>query len=141
MAVVSTPPEPPPDERSPLERIVPEVLKRVIESGTKNLNTESLRHLLGDLKLPKESLQYLLTQLDETKHGIQRTVAREVREILERTSLADELAKALSLLTLEVKMEVRFKPSSVQTKVDGAPLSTSVRVKRSNPEDTEPNEE
>lgn len=126
--MASTPPEHDP-ERTPLERLVPELLKRVVETGTKNLNAESLRQLVGELKLPKEALSYTFSQLDETKNGVYRIIGKEVRDILEKTNLSEELAKALSLLTLEVKMEVRFKPSESQGK--GSPLAASVKVKRS----------
>lgn len=123
---------PPPDhdpDRTPLERIVPELLKRVVETGTKNLSAEALRQLVGELKLPKEALSYTFSQLDETKNGVYRIIGKEVRDILEKTNLSEEIAKALSLLTLEMKMEVRFKPSETPGK--GSPLAASVKVKRS----------
>jgi hypothetical protein len=104
----------------------------VIEAGTKNLGPDAIRQMLGDLKLPREAREALsstLSQLDETKNGVYRAISKEVRELLDRTSLADELAKALSLLTLEVKMEVRFKPSSLDPNSKG--LDASVRFKRS----------
>jgi ATP-dependent protease Clp ATPase subunit len=116
---VTSPPDRDPEDRTPLERLVPELLKRVIETGTKNLSSDAVRQLVRELKLPKDALNYTFTQLDETKNGVYRILAKEVREILERTNLSEELAKALSLLTLEVKMDVRFKPSevSISTKV------------------------
>jgi hypothetical protein len=134
---MSAPPDSDPQDRPTLERLVPELLKRVIETGAKNLNTESLRQVLGELKMPKEAIQYTISHLDETRQGVYRSIAKEVRELFDRTSLSDEIAKALSLLTLEVKMEVRFKPSAS----DGgktSPLDASVRFKRSESSTTEP---
>jgi hypothetical protein len=104
----------------------------MIEAGTKNLGSDALRQMLGELKLPREAreaLSHTLSQLDETKNGVYRAISKEVRELLDRTSLAEELAKALSLLTLEVKMEVRFKPSTFDPNTKG--LDASVRFKRS----------
>lgn len=112
------PAEPPGDapERTPLDRLIPELLKKVIETGAKNLSSDTVRQLLSDLKLPREALHYTFSQLDETKNLLYRAISKEVRDVLERTNIAEELAKALSLLSLEVKMEVRFKPTSIETK-------------------------
>lgn len=105
-----------PPERGHLERLIPELLKKVVETGTKNLSTETIRQLLSSLELPREALHYTFSQLDETKNLVTRAISKEVHDVLERTNLADVLAKALSSLSLEVKMEVRFKPTSVETK-------------------------
>src|SRR5512138_831739 len=89
---------PPPRERddrdkSRLERIVPELVKRIVDAGVEKLvdGPENLRQLLSELKLPKDAMLLLTSQLDETKKDITRVLAREVREFLERASLADEL--------------------------------------------------
>jgi hypothetical protein len=129
---VSFPPDSDPHDRPAAERVVPEILRRVIEAGTRNLGPEGLRQMLSELKLPREALSYTLSQLDETKNGVYRAISKELRELFEKTSLSEELARALSLLTLEVKMEVRFKPSSL----DGKGLDASVRFKRNT--DTHP---
>lgn len=131
LVAVSRPPPPsePPDRRS-ADRLIPELVKRLIESGAKNITTDGIRQALGDLKLPKEALTQALAQLEETRSGVYRSVSREVRELLERTSLSEELARALSLLTLEVKMEVRFKPSSIAS-AKTSPISAKVKVRKS----------
>ncbi|MEN9579677.1 MAG: hypothetical protein RJA70_2686 [Pseudomonadota bacterium] len=69
---------------------------------------------MGELKLPKEALNYTISQLDETKNGVYRVIAKELHDLFERTNLSEELAKALSSLSLEVKMEVRFKPTRIE---------------------------
>lgn len=109
-------PDADPSDRSRLERLIPELLKKVIETGSKNLSPEAVRQVLGELKLPKEALHYTFSQLDETKNGVYRLMAKELRELFERTNIAEELARALSLLSLEIKMQVRFKPTSLETK-------------------------
>jgi hypothetical protein len=135
---MSAPPDTDPHERPTLERLIPELLKKVIETGAKNLSTDSLRQLLGELKLPKEAIHYTISHLDETRQGVYRTISKEVRELFDRTSLSEELAKALSLLTLEVKMEVRFKPSANESGARVSPVETSVRVKRAEPRPNDP---
>lgn len=127
---VSRPPPPsePPDRRS-VDRLIPELVKRLIESGAKNITTDGIRQALSELKLPKEALTQALAQIEETRSGVYRSVSREVRELLERTSLSEELARALSLLTLEVKMEVRFKPSTMANPKT-SPISAKVKVRK-----------
>ena len=113
-------------DRRRVERILPELFRRFVESGYEKLSEgpESLRQLITDLRLPKETLALLLSQFDDTKNGLYRAVAREVREFLERTSLPDELARTLTRLSLEIRTEVRFLPNeagspkpNVQSKV------------------------
>ena len=99
------------------ERVFPEILKRVleraVESGATRLaeGPENLRHFVQDMKLPKEVLHYLYTQIDDTKTGLYRVVAKEIRDVLEHTQFADELTKVLTKLSFEIKTEIRFIPN------------------------------
>jgi len=99
------------------ERAIPEILKRAVEraveSGATRLaeGPENLRHFMQDLKLPKEVLHYLYTQIDDTKNGLYRVVAKEIRDVLEHTQFADELVKVLTKLSFEIKTEIRFIPN------------------------------
>ena len=112
------------------ERAIPEILKRVVEraveSGANRLaeGPENLRHFVQELKLPKEVLHYLYTQIDDTKNGLYRVVAKEIRDVLEHTRFADELTAALTKLSFEIKTEIRFIPNessrSTTTKKDPA---------------------
>jgi hypothetical protein len=104
------------------ERAIPEILKRVVEraveSGASRLaeGPENLRHFVQELKLPKEVLHYLYTQIDDTKNGLYRVVAKEIRDVLEQTKFADELTKVLTKLSFEIKTEIRFIPNDAGTK-------------------------
>lgn len=115
---MSSDPSPPRDrddrERRRLERIVPDLVKKLVDVGVEKLadGPESLRQILSDVRLPKEAIQLLVSQLDEGRKDVARVVAREIREFLERASLADELTKLLSGLTLEVKTQIRFVPNA-----------------------------
>lgn len=108
------------------ERVVPELLKRVIEraveSGANKLSEgpENLRHFVSDLKLPKEVLHYLYAQIDETKSGLYRAVAKEIRDVLEHTQFADEITKVLTKLSFEIKTEIRFIPNDAAKPREGA---------------------
>jgi hypothetical protein len=96
------------------EGALPELIKRVIESGVGKIaeGPESLRSFVADLKLPKEIANYLLLQIEETKHGLHRVVASEIRSYLEKSDLAGDLAKALGRGAVEIKTVIRFVPDA-----------------------------
>jgi hypothetical protein len=113
----------PPDQggrRRRLEGVIPELLKRAIEIGVDKAtgSPESLKHFVGDLKLPKEIASYLLTQVDETKNGLFRVVAKEIREFLEHTNIAGEMQKMLTTVQFEINTTVRFSPNEGAAKVE-----------------------
>lgn len=99
------------------ERAIPDILKRAVEraveTGASRLaeGPENLRHFVQDMKLPKEVLHYLYQQIDDTKNGLYRVVAKEMRDVLEQTQFADEITKVLTKLSFEIKTEIRFIPN------------------------------
>lgn len=118
--------------RGPMDGVLSDLLKRLVEAGAKNLSAEPMRQLLAEMKLPKDALlhllsQHLLIQLEETKQNVYRLVSRELKDLLERTNVADEIATALTRLSMEVTMQVRFSPKEGET--------PSLRVKVSARED------
>lgn len=121
-----------PDRRR-LENVVPELIKRALEAGLGRLGEgpDNVKQFLGELKLPKEALAAILAHLDETKSGLYRAVARELRDFLDRTSFADEIAKALTTLSLEVTTKVRFVPNEGGSAKGPRPdIETRVAVRR-----------
>ncbi len=102
------------------ERVIPEVIKRVVEraveTGVETLTEgpENIRKLAGDLKVPKEAAQYMYTQIDDTKKGVYRVVAKEIRDVLEHTNFADEIAEVLTKLQFEITTQIRFVPHTGQ---------------------------
>jgi hypothetical protein len=100
------------------ERALPEVLRRVIEravvSGIEKLSEapENIRDLVGDMKLPKEAAHYFYEQIDDTKKGVYRVVAKEIRDVLEHMSFADEIATVLTKLSFEINTTIRFVPNT-----------------------------
>ena len=132
--------EPPPSAERPdsereqhrrLERILPEIIKRIVEAGYEKISEgpENVRQFVSDLKLPKEALALILAQIDETKNGLYRVVAREVRDFLDHTNFADEFAKVLTTLSFEIKTEVRFIPND--SRLGATPnVKAKARVKR-----------
>jgi hypothetical protein len=109
-------PERPSDDdlhgRRLVERVLRDTIKRVVETSVEKIaeGPENLRNFVGDLKLPKEIAQYLLAQIDETKNGLYRVVAKEIRGFLQQNDLGEEIARALGHLAVEIKTEIRFVP-------------------------------
>ncbi|MCC6216578.1 MAG: hypothetical protein IT376_17080 [Polyangiaceae bacterium] len=135
-------------ERRRLERLLSAWVKRAVETGYEKLadgyeriaeGPENVRELMRDLKLPKELLAVLVSQVDETKTGLYRVVARELRDFLDHTNLAEELSRALTMLSFEVKMEVRFVPND--RGVVRPEVKPRVRVRRERSASEPPDEE
>ena len=105
------------------------LIKRIVEAGYEKISEgpENVREFVREMKLPKEVLALLLTQIDETKNGLYRVVAREIRDFLDHTNFAEEMAKVLTMLSFEIKTEVRFIPNDERLKPD---VRSKVRVKR-----------
>jgi hypothetical protein len=120
---------PSPPEGGRLESLVSETLRRLLEAGLGRLadQPEQLKQRLAEMKIPREAWAAILSQLDDKKSGLYRLLAKEIRDFLENTNFAADLAKALTTLSFEIKTEVRFVPSDAGAKPK---VSSSVRVKQ-----------
>ncbi len=108
------PPRSDDSRRRRLESVIPELLKRAVEAVEFSYEKASgapdnLKSFVNEMKLPKEIATAILQQVDETKAGLFRVVAKEMRDFLEHTNLAEELQRMLSSMELEVKATVGFK--------------------------------
>ncbi|MSP26571.1 MAG: hypothetical protein EXR75_15770 [Myxococcales bacterium] len=135
-----------PERRSRFERAVPEILRRLveraIETGVETL-TEGpgeLKKHLGDLKLPKEAAHLLFDQIDDTKRGVYRVVAKEIRDVLEHMSFADELAEVLTKLSFEINTQIRFVPNPLAKDAADANAAEAQSTASAKAEDTQPAE-
>jgi hypothetical protein len=116
-------------DRRRLERVLPELIKRVLDVGYGKISEgpENVRNFVSELKLPKEVLNLLVSQIEETKNGLYRAVARELRDFLESTNLSEEMSKVLSSVALEIRTEVRFRPNPSGERPE---VDSQVSVKR-----------
>ena len=104
-------------EKGRIERLIPELVKRFVESGVERLadSPETVRQWANELRLPKELMNAIMTHVEDAKSEIFKVVVREVREFLERANLADEISRVLTGVTLEVKTQVRFVPNEAKS--------------------------
>jgi hypothetical protein len=124
--------------RKNIERVIRDAIRRLVETGLEKITEgpESLRNFVGDIKLPKEIANYLLSQIDETKNGLYRVVAKEIRGFLQQNDLGEELARALSHLSVEINTQIRFVPSegdAPSSKLGQPEVRASVQVKSDRP--------
>lgn len=102
--------------RKLVESVIPEILKRAVEIGVEKASEapDNLKQFVNDRKLPKEIAHYLLQQIDETKNGLFRVVAKEMRDFLEQTNFTGELQKLLTTVQFEVNTTIRFTPNDTK---------------------------
>jgi hypothetical protein len=99
--------------RNRLESLLPNVLRKTVSTGVgaRQMTEEVVRGAIGDLKLPKEAVTYLVDLADNTKKEVVRVAAREFREFLESARFNEEMARILTQLSFEIKTEIRFVPN------------------------------
>ena len=124
----SAPPESPPpshatDDATPRARsrrrsVIPELVRRAVEIGVEKAQggSDNVKQFVGDMKLPKEIAQVVFSQIDETKNGLFRVVAKELRDFLEQTNFSGELQKILTTVQFEVNTTIRFTPNDGKDK-------------------------
>jgi len=104
--------EEPPEEQV-AKGFVPDIVRRAVLTGVGALfmTEEGIRNLVGEMKLPKDALAFLVAQADKTRSEVTRIVTQEVRRFLESETLSREIWKLLTSVTLEVNATVQLKPS------------------------------
>jgi hypothetical protein len=107
------------DRRRRLESVIPELIKRAVEIGVEKAAEapDNLKEFVGGIKLPREVAGYVFAQVEETKNGLFRVVAKEIRDFLEQTNVGAEMQKILTTVQFEINTTIRFKPN------DGASLA------------------
>ena len=119
--------------RERLEALVPELVKKTFAAGMGAVlgTEEGIRRVTREMKLPKDVAGYLMDTAGNTKDEFMRILAREVREFLQTVNLSEEIAKMLTLLSFEVKTEIRFIPNDEKFGGVEPDVKASVRLKRS----------
>jgi hypothetical protein len=126
--------------RQKLEAFVPELVKRAVAAGMGAVLTteEGIRRISKDIPLPKEFAGYLVNTASTTKDEFLRVLAREVREFLQTVNLSEEIAKMLTLLSFEIKTEIRFIPNDEKFGGVEPDVKANVKLKRNEPKAKRP---
>ncbi len=109
------------ERRRRLDSVIPELIKRAVEIGVEKAAEapDNLKEFVGGMKLPREVASYILAQVEETKNGLFRVVAKEIRDFLEHTNLGSEMQKALTTVQFEINTTIRFKPNDSAQGAEG----------------------
>lgn len=109
-------------KRRRLDGVIPDALKRSVERAVERAveAPSDIKQLVNDLRLPKEIVHVLFSQIDETKNGLFRVVAKEIRDFLEHANFSGELQKILTTVQFEVNTTIRFTPNHGKPKKPGA---------------------
>ncbi len=123
----------PPEDVKKLSGLVPDIVRRAVLTGVGALfmTEEGIRNLVGDMKLPKDAIGFLLAQAEKTRTEVARVVTQEVRRFLESETLRREIWKLFTGVTLEVTASIQLKPS-------GEPgIKAKIKSKKKEPEEGE----
>jgi hypothetical protein len=129
----SEPPHDPEGRRRRLESVIPDLIKKAVQGGYDRATggAETLRSFIAESKLPKEIANALFQQIDDTKNGLFRVVAKEIRGFLEAVDFQRELQKLLTTVSFEIKTEIRFIPNDTMPERVGRPqVKSKMKMKR-----------
>jgi hypothetical protein len=104
------------DYRSPLERLIPELLRRGIEAGRDTLKQtdEALRNV-SEAVFAKELVNHFFAQFGDIRQTLSKAIAKEIGRVLEERDLSAEMRKVLNGMTVEAKIQLKF-PEGEQEK-------------------------
>ena len=88
---------------------VSEAFRKAVSSGFR------ARGVIADA-VPKELMQYMMTQTDAAKDEVVRIIGQQSRRFLENIDVAGELQKILTSVSFEIKTEVRFIPNDASVR-------------------------
>lgn len=115
------------EEASFFHKVRSDVFRRKVEGVLKD---GVIKNLVSELKLPREIVNHIMSQIDDTKQATLKLVGKEVRQFFENTNLSEEMANLLSQLSFEVSTKVRFvKNDPPETKPKKIKLSKKTKVK------------
>ena len=102
--------------------LLSESVRKALVSGLSLLfmTEEGIRSALGDMRLPKDALNFILQQTERTRHEMYRAVTDELKSFLRTVDVPGELRKTLAGLTVDVRAQIKFSDSgaaSVKTRV------------------------
>jgi hypothetical protein len=117
--------------RQRLEAMVPEIVKRTFQAGLGAVfsTEESIRKVAKDLK-DTDVAGYIASSADGAKDKVLEVIARETREFLQQMNLSEEIAKILTMLSFEIKTEIRFIPNSERFGGIEPDIKAGVRLKK-----------
>ncbi len=118
--------------RRRLETFVPELVRKTFAAGlgAAFATEEGIRKITKEIPQAKDVVDYVASTAGSTKDDVMRVMARETREFLQTVNFSEEIAKMLTMLSFEVKTEIRFIPNDEKFGGVEPDVKAKVRVKR-----------
>ncbi|HKY64131.1 MAG TPA: hypothetical protein VJR29_12005 [bacterium] len=98
------------EEKSGKKGGLPEVAKRILLTGLGAIfmTEEGIRKSLGEMKMPKEAMGYVLDTVLKQKDELLTLVGGELSKFLSKIKVHEEVQKALSGLQLHLDAKLTF---------------------------------
>ena len=89
-----------------------DLVRRALVAGMGALfmTEEGIRSFLGDLKLPKDAVNFLLNQVGKTKQDLFRALGTELRNFMEGIDWSERIRQLLASMDVKIEMRVSFEP-------------------------------
>ncbi len=115
-------PPPPidPDEGDDDPRgLLPKTLHKALVTGVSAvlMTEEGIRNALGDMRLPKEAVSYVVQQTERSRKEVFVALSKEVKRYLSNIDVSAAMRKALTGMRVEVHADIRFLDDEIETKV------------------------
>ena len=97
-----------------LKSQISETMKKIVLTGvgTIFMTEETIRNILGDIKLPKDMWGGFLENAAKTKSEFLTTFAKEAAQVLNKVDLNAEVQKLLEGQKMKISVEVSFEPKA-----------------------------
>lgn len=89
-----------------------DILKKVVNTGVSAafMTEDAIKNMVGDLPLPKELVQGLISNAKNTRDDFIMSVKTELKERLERIDVSKEIDRILENYDVEVNAKIKFTP-------------------------------
>lgn len=93
-----------------IDALVPDIVKKIILTsiGGVMLTEEVVRKILAELNLSKEIVALAVTQTTKAKEEVVKAVSGELRQLIRRVDIRNEIYSMLKDTKINVKMEIDF---------------------------------
>ena len=90
-------------------KVIPDLFRRAVMTGIGSvlMTEEGIRSALAEMKMPREAVNYVVSQAERTKRDLIVTLARELRTFLDGLELQELISKSLQGKQFEIRTTIR----------------------------------
>jgi len=116
--------------------LFPKSLHKALVTGVSAvlMTEEGIRNALGDLRLPKEAINYVIQQTERSRRDLFQAVTGEVKGFLSSADITGSVRKALTGMRVDVRAQIRFiDDTTAQTEIETDFDTASSRTEEATP--------